>query len=55
MFDLCIANCDECNGIEVVKLDMRTYICKETKKILKEINRDTLMEIGRNEDGTKKR
>ena len=46
-FDLCIANCKECNGINVVPIgedDM--FICKETEKILCQDDETTLIELG---------
>lgn len=46
-FDLCKANCKQCNGINVTSLHTDDlYICKDTEKILERIDETTLKELG---------
>ncbi|WP_207707408.1 hypothetical protein [Crassaminicella thermophila] len=33
-FDLCIADCKRCNGINVEHIERNVYKCKETGKVL---------------------
>lgn len=45
-FDLCLANCRECNGINVVAVgEDDLFICRETEKLLEKVDDTTLQEL----------
>lgn len=45
-FDLCLANCKYCNGINVVAIgEDNLFICKETEKLLEKVDETTLKEL----------
>lgn len=45
-FDLCIARCEECDGIDVAAIgEDNLYICRHTEKILEKVDECTLKEL----------
>ena len=45
-FDLCIAKCKECEGINVTAVgEDDLYICRHTEKILEKVDETTLKEM----------
>lgn len=45
-FDLCLADCNECIGINVVAVgEDDLFICKETEKLLEKVDNTTLQEL----------